>query len=228
MKKATYFILDYLLDANINGVEEQQISGLYNTNNLNGIKTDDYNENRQNFIDNTSLDMHNFLMQPKSKLTDLLSSDLLSLDGIFISHKFKELVRLVKIKNTKFYTTTLFLNDKKHTNYSFLNLIDSENIDYKKSTFRVDEFVEKWRDGGEIIEINSKEEIFSKAWNVIMEDATKRILPKKAILKEHLDLFRLANSGTNYCSEHFKNTIENSDLTGIEFKETDIEFYIED
>lgn len=228
MKKVTYFILDYLLDANINGVEEQQISGLYNTNNLNGIKVDDYNENRQNFIDNTSLDMHNFLMQPKSKLTDLLSSDLLPLDGIFISPKFKELIRLVKIKNTKFYTTTLFLNGKKQTNYSFLNLIDSENIDYKKSTFRVDEYVEKWRDGGETIEINSKEELFSKAWNVIMEDTTKRILPKKAILKERLDLFRLANSGTNYCSEYLKNTIEENDLTGVEFKETDIEFYMED
>ncbi|MFC0425418.1 hypothetical protein [Chryseobacterium scophthalmum] len=64
----------------------------------------------------------------------------------------------------------------------FFNVIDTENINYTKTIFRIDSTLMSWRDGGKEIIINNKEELFEKGWEVVLDDATKTILPKKAYI----------------------------------------------
>lgn len=222
-----FFEITYSVDEKISGCESQ-INNFFEKSNLTKQVIDLYQDNRKNtFIDDQIINLHNFSMDKKSKLTDILSSDYLKLDGFFISKKLREIIEKTIVYKFKILDTTLYKKGEKIGNYFFFNVINTDNIDYKKSSFRVDASLVNWRDGGREIEINNEEELFSKAWEVIMDDPTMKILPKKAILKEYVDIIKFANSSSIYCSEHLKKKIEEEKLTGVVFEDTDIEFYLD-
>lgn len=55
-----------------------------------------------------------------------------------------------------------------------------------------------------------------------------KIRPTKLVLKHKVDFLKLDIDETLYVSQNLKNKLKEQQLTGIEFKETDMEFYIED
>ncbi len=222
-----FFEITYSVDEEISGCESQ-INDFFDKSNLTKKMIDLYQDNRKNtFINEQVIDLNNFCIDDKSKLTDLLSSDYLRFDGLFISEKFKRVIEKAIAYKFKIFDTTLYRKGIKVNDYFFFNIINTDSIDYTKTSFRVDASPIKWRDGGKEIKINGEEELFSNSWDIIMEDPTKSILPKKAILKEYVDIIKFANSTSIYCSEHLKQKIEEEKLTGVVFEETDIEFYLE-
>lgn len=222
-----FFEITYSVDEKIMG-SESQINDFFDRSNFTKQVIDLYQDNRKNtFINDQIINLHNFSLDKKSKQTDILSSDYLKLDGFFISEKFREVIENAIAHRFRVLDTTLYKKGEKIDNYFFLNIINTDSIDYKKSSFRVDASPVKWRDGGKEIEINNEDDLFSKNWEVIMDDPTMKILPKKAILKEYVDIIKLANSNSIYFSEHLKQKIEEKKLTGVVFEETDIEFYLD-
>lgn len=220
-----YYRINYSIDQDITGCKEAQIYDFYNKSLIKESEIKKYNDNRKNrFIDTSQIDIDNFALSAEANLTDILNSNYLFLDGFFISNKLKILFENGIIKNCMFLNTSLYKHNNLIKDYYFFNVIDTENIDYTKTIFRVDSTLVSWRDGGKEILISNKEELFEKGWEVVLDDATKTILPKKAYINQYTDILRFANSHFIYCSALLRQKIEEEKLTGIVFEETDIEF----
>ncbi|MFC7348484.1 hypothetical protein ACFQO9_17335 [Chryseobacterium zhengzhouense] len=220
-----YYRINYSTDQNIIGSKGAQIDNFYNRSLIKESEIKKYNDNRKNrFIDTSEINVYNFALSTEANLTDILNSNYLFLDGFFISNKLKIILENSINENYKILNTSIYKGENLIENYYFFNVIDTENINYTKTIFRIDSTLMSWRDGGKEIIINNKEELFEKGWEVVLDDATKTILPKKAYINKYTDILRFANSHFIYCSEHLKQKIEEEKLTGVVFEETDIEF----
>lgn len=226
-KRLRYYILNPSMDPQTTGVETRQITGLFDKRGLNQSAIDHYNEKRQGFLSEQEIDLHNFMLDPKSRLTDVLSSDFLRLDGFFVSEKFKNTTEKARSGPLRFYPTTLYLNGTKAGHYYFMNVLDFLPAQFEKSVFVVDKRMELLRNGGKQIHISDMEDFKTKLSDLTLKDASLTILPKTLFLNTKPDLLLLPTSTSLFCSEGLKALIEREKLSGVEFKESDIAFYME-
>jgi hypothetical protein len=100
----------------------------------------------------------------------------------------------------------------------------SDLVDYKKSTF-VEEFYNLSGTKGDIVEVNSKEELFIQRKKVkekygknFFSVVGKDIVMNDEFSKMQLDFFEIfiVDNGT-YVSEQLKKAIEENGLTGLDF-----------
>jgi len=162
--------------------------------------------------------LDDFIFKRGAKLTDLLSSYLPSTSvGVFVNQKFRDLIANFKVKNFRFYNTSLIAADKDFTKklaehpYFFLHLIyANEIVNFSQSVF-------KDLKTGQLIEVNNEDQL------------PLFLSPKKLVLKETLDLFRSPFDVDFLVSEALKKTIEEASITGVWFEEfKGNEFYTEE
>jgi len=170
------------------------------------------------FFPEKSPNLENFIFKRGAKLTDLLSSYLPDLDiGVFVNQKFRDLIANFKVKNFRFYNSSLIAADKDFSKklaenpYFFLHLIHvNEIIDFSQSVF-------------EDLKTN-KMSIVDKE-----EQISPFLYPIKLFLKETPDLFRSPFNIALLVSEALKKAIEEANITGVWFEEfTGNEFYTEE
>lgn len=85
------------------------------------------------------------------------------------------------------------------------------------------------RIGGEKISVLSFEDYKEKGRLLRIEKGFAfELIPVELKLNYSSDMLQFPFSGLKYVSEKLKQKIEEEKLTGVEFEETDIEFYLEE
>lgn len=170
-------------------------------------------------------DLNNFLLQPKSKLTDLISNSFIIVsDGLFISQESKEVFNQFII-NGNFYPSTIYKLDEKIL-YYFLkyeygglsNMIweESEFIEYNINTLEFGNIVlvknfEDYKEKVESLRISKNDDI--ALWN---------LFPKLIKFNKKYDMTPMFKYGL-ICNENVKKAIEENQLTGFDFTPIDVE-----
>lgn len=170
-------------------------------------------------------DLNNFLLQPKSKLTDCLSSDFVTENyGLFIAEKCKQIFKKFKI-NGNFYNAIIHESDKKNS-YSFLwyEYGAISKIDFKTSVFV--QYESNKEQYGETLSIDDFEDYKVKFRKLYTEKEGWDIVPKTLKFNEYFDVTPAFGIGL-ICNENVKNAIEENHLTGFDFRTIDIEIVFE-
>ena len=161
-----------------------------------------------------------FNLQPKAKLTNVLSQAAISARGLLIDRSVRELFDTFNLMNYRLYKC-LIKNRKEDINhYSWLHLVDQSllhKIDYLKSNFYLkeggfregdiyltsfDDYLRKKDELGNSCTIHSDKIVLGNDFNIEMDLFTIPIFDKRI-----------------YISEGLKNAIEQSNLTGIKVAE---------
>lgn len=169
------------------------------------------------YIDSIRLDLDR-----SRKLTDVLNVGNLSLDGLLIKNKFIPLLNELNLLEIQFIEVI----DEKIIDYSFMffNCDITHKLDYEKSNFiLIDDFFEEIEIIDENLEQN-REILIELAKNNAGSDY--KIIPKNGY---HFidgfnifayDVFRIGQFNDNfYISERVKNTLEENNITGLDFFE---------
>ncbi len=159
------------------------------------------------------------LRDPKTKLTDILNEGTLSLKGIIVSKKFKDIVLKFNIHHAQFIP----INDEKLSNYYFMffngELISL--IDYERTSFKIQEW-----DPNDIIYLDAtipknKEGVMAAYKEYCAESVFNSLAPIDGYFFEEspelneLDLFRIGYFDLSfYISERLKKELEESGITG--------------
>ena len=166
-------------------------------------------------------DLNNFLLQPKSKLTDLISNSFVIVsDGLFISEKGKRVFENFKV-NGNLYNATIYELEKKIP-YDFLwyEYGAKSKIDCKASVFV--EYESNKEHYGETLSIADFEDYKVKFRKLYTEKEGWDIVPKTLKFNEYFDITPAFGIGL-ICNENVKNAIEENHLTGFLFEPLDIE-----
>lgn len=164
------------------------------------------------------------LLDKENELQDILTAPMLTLTGILINYRTKNVFSQFKLPPHKFYPA--YVKDFKGNVYEYYWLQTSKKrdlkdyLDYQKSQFY-------WKkDPGDVeredIEINSIREIEDFKMKLSRGQGVKI---KTAVLSKefadlNIDLFKIGRLSTDWIiSERLKEALENAYITGISFKE---------
>lgn len=229
MKKIKFYKISYSINPKIVGqlssYPNTQINGFIDPGNNSTERTDKYQYNGLTYIPE-GVDMHKFETDRNARITDIMSSLFFASQGFFISSKLNEILNSFILSNVKVYETTVF-HKKSILNYYFLDFIRTYDIvNFKDSIFVGDHSVPTMRSGGEEISVLSFEDYKEKGRLLRKEKGFAfELIPVKLSLNYSSDMLQFPFSGLKYVSEQLKQKIEEEKLTGIEFEETEIEFY---
>lgn len=189
----------------------------YNASNSISAMSSLVNDEVPSFIPN----LESFVLKPKAKLTDIISTGYASDKGFLISDKAKSILKIYNIDKGIYYPATVEYKGQKFP-YSFLYIasyfIENEMIDFPRS-----EFIEK-----KISEIinnvtfdNFEQMIaYARKINPVHEIGFEKIFLKKEV--SNFDMFRLGYVDNNIIvSERLKKDLKAQGITGIKF--TDVE-----
>lgn len=233
MKKVNYYTINYSVNPKVIGKlsssEDCQINGFTDSENNSVERTDQYQYIGFDFIDTKNLDMHKFKVEDNAILTDLMNSRYFNGQGFFISERFKHILDDYHSVNIQLLNATVFYNTKPH-NLFFIDFIGTSNvIHFSKSKFIAAKRAVSLRFSEDNIAINSYDDYMEKGKQLRKDKGfSYAVIPKILVLKNEVDLIQLSFTKEKYVSQKLKNKLEEQQLTGIEFKETDMEFYIED
>jgi Immunity protein family (Imm11) len=154
-------------------------------------------------------------MEPKAKLTDVVSAGNISAKGLLCNDRVREILESHKLCEHKFYPATL-IHEGKELNYHWFHPIeqDIDIIDFEKSKFALTDY---FRDFMNDIEINSKAKLI-KEYNERDDDTLITLLDLK--LNLHIDFCRFSYIIHNYfiVSDTMKNKLKKSNITGLSFR----------
>lgn len=224
MKKVNYYKINHSVDKKITGTKESQIINFIDPENNSVERTKNYSYVGLDHID-TSMDFTKFKADDRAKVTDILSSNFFS-SYYIISEKFKKIIEDLTFHNIIFLDSVVTFKTEKY-NYFILSIIETIDIvNFSKSTFIVDRFSPALRFGGDIIEVTSNEDYSLKSSEIWKEKGFGYgLIPTKIVLNYMSDLVKFP-FGMTLISENLKQKIEEEKLTGVQFEETDIEFYL--
>lgn len=174
--------------------------------------------------------LKNFVLDSKSKLTDVLSNNYVhSVNGLILSQRSREVLEGFKI-NGSFHPASVY-EKKIKKDYQFLwyELNGKSAINFLKSTFAEYYRLPGQEKIGKIVAIESFED-FKLKWHAFMEeklwDTFWDIEPQVLVFKEYFDCTPAFGQGL-ICNEKVKKAIEDNHLTGFVFSNpisTKIEF----
>jgi len=232
MKKIKYYTIDYSINPKVIGKlsspEDHQINDFIDPENNSVERLDLYQEIGIEHV-NESLSMDKFKVQNNANLTGLLSSIYFP-QGLFVSQKFIDLMLNYQVLNHKIIPCSLTHKNKKQL-YYIISFITTKNIiNFNKSKFVITDETKLKPKKIEEIQLISEEDLDDKINVLYLKHMNfdYKIRPTKLVLKHKVDFLKLDIDETLYVSQNLKNKLEEEQLTGIEFKETDIEFYIEE
>jgi hypothetical protein len=166
-------------------------------------------------------DLENFVLKPKAKLTDIISTGYASDKGFLISDKARSIFKIYNIDKGIYYPAGVEYKGQKFA-YSFLYvasyLIENEMIDFPRSKFtekKISEIINN-------VSFDNFEQMmaYSRKKNPIHEIGFEKIHLKKEI--SNLDMFRIGYVDNNIIvSERLKKDLKAQGITGIKF--TDVE-----
>lgn len=153
-------------------------------------------------------------LEPGARLTDVLSMNYLKeKTGLFVSGDMKKVLDDHMLHNAKFFDVTVVKGKEKYPYYFLYVLRAPDLIDYERSTF-----IEKAITGKaepKPADVTSYEQW--KKGPPQQRDDISAYQIQKAVLQKEVDLLRLPLSVYVYVSEALKKSIEEADLSGLEF-----------
>lgn len=165
-------------------------------------KTPDYKQLSQKTKINNKINLDDFTLHTKSKVTDILSSDILSEKlGLIINHKTYLIFEQFLNEFTSDFPMSI-----KNMSYHFIHVVFcTSNIDFSKSVFI------------DMVNQNKPEKVknLDEYYKRLNETYLK---PQKIRLINNYDIFRLPFDRSIIISERFKDKLINNSVTGIEIK----------
>lgn len=230
MEKIKFYKINYSINPKIVGklpkYSDSQINGFIDPENNSVERTDKYQHKGLTYIPE-GIDMHKFKADDNAKITDLMSSLFFASQGFFVSNQLNEILNSFILSNVKVYDATIFFKES-ILKYHFLDFIRTYDIvDFSNSKFIGDHSSPLMRIGGGEISVLSFEDYKEKGRLLRNEKGfVFEIIPVKLVLNYSSDMLQFPFSGLKYVSEHLKQKIEEEKLTGVEFEDTNIEFYL--
>lgn len=230
MKKVKFYKISYSVDPAITGrlpeYSNSQINGFIDPENNSSERTDQYQYKGLTYIPEGT-DLHKFKADGNAKITDFMSSLFFASQGFFVSNAFHEILTSFITSNVKVYETTVSVHEKP-LNYYFLDFTrTSDIVDFTQSIFIADHSAPSMRTGGEKVTVLSFEDYKEKGRLLRKEKGFAfELIPVKLALNYSSDMLQFPFSGLKYVSERLRLQIEEKQLTGIVFEESDIDFYL--
>ncbi len=165
--------------------------------------------------------LNSFVVHKKSKLTDTLSTSLLSRSGLLISHKFKKVLLNHKISSFKVYPATVTYKSEVHQ-YYWIHLKPEllDLIDYTRSSFLV---LKDYTHKIGRISITSLNSYYQEREKLKSNNPEKTIsiMAEKIsftnLFPSELDFLKIGVFDNEfYISERLKSAIESNNITGCE------------
>lgn len=159
-----------------------------------------------------------FELEPKAKLTDVVSASNISAKGFLMNEKAKTVFEQFNLIEHKFYNATLKTKNE-ILPYYWLHLVNDsfESIDFHKSKFFEADYI--GRKKSDII-INSLEDFLIKREELMIR--AEKIALKESAICQPLDLFFFFNLHSYVLiSENFKDSIVSNKIKGLNYSEAD-------
>ncbi len=176
------------------------------------------------FIEFEGSKMPDFIMRPKARKTDMLTSGPIFREmGIYMSSYFKDQIVKLKLPEHKFYSINVYTSNKKSLlgNYFYFHPIINESvIDFKNSIFVHQDII---GNNKEKLTFSNNEE-FSQRYDAILEENTTDTI-KPLILEIYpkfkaLDLFFISSFIPQFIvSEFFLKMIKETKISGCMVQE---------
>jgi len=173
--------------------------------------------------------LDSFVLNPRSELTDFVSTGIIDWTGFMVSGKVKKLLESSELPPHKFYKATLLHRDTSYSDYYwFLPVVEAEEFIKLDSSFEIVDWFDKNNVVQECVVFQSIADIKAFAQK---EAGIMRIKPKKVFLKKRnctYDLFRFTKINFDFIiSEKLKNKLEERKITGYEVRKIHW-LYVED
>jgi len=226
MKKIEYHNLNASILPNTTGVKsgKEQIIDFIDDKNTTEERKAKYGDYHLELLDD-SFDLTKFRAHVQAKPTDILSSAYLSSDGFFLSKKAINIFSKYSINNFQYLKTLIHGHQCENWSYKYLNIGTSDIINFSSSRFIIKNII-----NNKIIDkiiINSIEDMIKKNQEFLYSGEFElAVKPQQIILLNEYDLLRPRIGNGILISNNLKNEVEKEGLTGFEFIESDIEFYI--
>lgn len=166
-------------------------------------------------------------LDEKAKLTDVVSHGTLTLEGLIVSSRFKQIVEKYKLLDINFVDISFNTQEEiKGYYFMFFNSNLTHDIDYDKTKFGIEK-VSLFSDNSSITPVDSEENNIEGLTKLTKEYAGsaryKVVSIDKYVFKEPIvsDVFRIGHFDKSfYFSENVYNELFDSRLTGFYFKES--------
>lgn len=158
-----------------------------------------------------------FELEPKAKLTDIVSASNISARGLLMNEKTKNIFEQFNLPEHKFYPATLIVKSNK-LQYYWLHIINNslDDIDYQKTEF----YLYSYSDGKlDTIEISSTED-YNNQW--MNTDGVDRIKSDNIIIKynstlKNKDLLLFGELHNNILiSKSMASILNSSNISGVD------------
>lgn len=163
-------------------------------------------------------DLDYFVLDKKAKLTDVISTGLISASGFILNDRVKNIFDRFKLPAHKYFPAKVMCKKEIHDNYYWFHLLDDcvNNIDFENSKFiRRDPI---FKEDFEKLNISNKEELFSEK----QKSSLKHIFPERLTINNSNNLnFLFFNSfWINYfVSAEILDALETEKCTGFDHNE---------
>ena len=163
--------------------------------------------------------LDSFLLKPKSKMTDIISTGYASSKGFLVSEKVKDLLNGFLIDKSIIFPASVFYKKRRYE-YSFVYIasyiIKNSLVDFLKSFFVEKKIFEilntkRFEDYDDMLD-------YSRKMDPIHELKLEKAFLKKEVLK--FDMFRIGHGNNSIIvSERLKGEFEAQKITGVKFTE---------
>jgi hypothetical protein len=157
-----------------------------------------------------------FELEENSKLTDIISYSMISSLGLLINEKVFEILKTVKVSNSRFYDVELICNNKIYK-YYYLHFVETSlrNIDFVNSKLFKSSYTKKIEDVNVVF---NEKDFLSRVEDYRKIHELNCLLKFSSLsLKENFDCFYLPYQEGIFISETLKIKFEEQNISGLTF-----------
>lgn len=170
-------------------------------------------------------DLDYFIVQPRAKLSDLLSVAPVT-GGFLISDRLKAVLETCNLPPHRYYLASVMHKKDLYSTYHWMHIISNhaDQVDYPKSTFFIATNFFKIGD----IELSSKEDYLQKLQKLKADnESTVTIKATEVCFNNNfdrtLDLFKIGNFNADcFISSSLRQKIIDAKITGVQITNTDL------
>jgi hypothetical protein len=163
--------------------------------------------------------LDSFILNNKSKLTDVLSASMISF-GFLVNEKVKNILSQYKLPDHRFYPASVLHNNKLHTGYFWFYFISDvlDHIDYSKTTFFTSDFFNNEIETCGPIPAADSFRTLNNSLTDFRKLNSAEVYFRSSLLKE-VDLFMLSfGSSDTYISKSLYNDLLANKISGFEYR----------
>lgn len=224
---STFYTLEPACDTQETGhvyPQIQKLTSKYDIKKHNSIYS--YLKKSGSDFSNDPPDLDAFVLNSSAKATDLVSNAVIGGNGLFVSHRLKDIFERYQLPPHRFYPAKVIHKDKEVQGYYWLHFIAdlTDYIDYKRSSFFIYKHF-RLNDGS--VKIESKHDYLTKREQLKASNPeinitiwSSRIYFKRGTKLE--DLFEIGMFDSQlYISKDLRNELVENQITGCKIEETD-------